>query len=130
MEVNASEKADVSVELQSLEGTLSIECAEKEADIVVNEDIKGRGSWKGNLLPGMYIVEARGSNHKTITEEITLGELEKKTVTLSSPIPILGSLRVESDPMGATVYIDGKRMDETPCLIDESAGLLIGSHEV
>ena len=130
VEVNASEKADVSVELLSLEGTLSIECADKEADIVVNEEIKGHGSWKGNLFPGMYIVEARRSNHKTITEEITLGELEKKTVTLSSPIPILGSLRVESDPMGATVFIDGKRMDDTPCVLDESVGLLIGSHEV
>jgi len=32
--------------------------------------------------------------------------------------------------MGAAVFVDGKRYDETPCLLGEPAGLAVGTHEV
>jgi len=76
------------------------------------------------------IVEARRAGCTTVSEEVALGELEEKEITLRAPGVILGSLRVESEPMGAAVFVDGKQYDETPCLLGESAGLAVGTHEV
>ena len=127
VELTTAEKADVKVELQSLKGTLTITCPDKEAYIVLNEEVVGRDSWTGTLIPGIYSLEARHEGHRTVSEEITIGELEKKEITLSAPTPITGSLRIETEPMGAKVFIDDKPYDETPCVLE---GLLIGSHTV
>ncbi len=130
IEVIPAERAEISVELQSLKSTLNIVCEDEKAEIVVNEDVKGNGRWTGEFFSGMYIVEARREGHRSITEEVTLGEMEKRDIVLSAPIPIFGTLRVESDPIGAGVFIDGKRYGSTPCILEESDSLLIGGHVV
>ena len=124
------EKVTLSIALKSSKSTLTITCNDAEADIVLNEEVKGKKSWTGTVLPGLYVAEARRFGYYTSFEEIEIRELEDKTVVLEEPVPICGSLRIESDPMGASVYIDDKYFDETPCRIDESAGLLVGEHYV
>ena len=61
-----------------------------------------------------------------ISKEIT-AEMNGKTITLPAPTPIYGSLNVESTPIGATIYIDGKEMGKTPRYINK---VLIGQHRV
>ncbi len=118
------------VNLKSTLATLTLLCGDEEADIVLNGETKGKGSWTGQVTAGMYIAEARRANHTSSSEEIKVEELEEKKVTLNAPTPIYGSLRVETVPMGATVYVDGKEYGKTPCFIDESAKLIIGEHEL
>ena len=52
---------------------------------------------------------------------------ETKTITLDAPTPINGNIDVDSSPMGATIYIDGKNYGETPNYISD---ILIGEHEL
>ena len=99
-----------------------------DAEIWVNDEKKGIGNWTGNLESGSYKVECKKTNHETSTKylEIT-NQMKGKTFNLNAPTPICGSLNVETNPDYAELFIDGKKMGETPIIISE---LLIGKHEV
>lgn len=124
------EKVELKIALKSSKSTLTIFCDDAEAEIVLNEEVKGKKSWKGTVIPGLYVVEARRFGYYTSFEEIEIGHLEDKIVTIEAPVPICGCLRVESDPIDAAVYVDEKYIDDTPCFIDETAGLRVGEHNV
>ena len=99
-----------------------------DAEIWVNDERKGIRSWTGNLESGNYKIECKKANHETSTKylEIT-NQMKGKTFNLNAPTPICGSLNVETNPDYAELFIDGKKMGETPIIISE---LLIGKHEV
>ena len=128
--ITSSEKNSLDINLTSVMATLTVNCQDPEADIVINEEVRGHGSWTGTLVPGIYVIEGRRENHRNSYEEVRLDESATQRVTLSPPTPIYGSLRVESKPMGATVYIDGTAYDDTPCLIDETQKVIIGEHRI
>lgn len=113
----------VKVKLKSnfAEVTLTVDA---DAEIWVNNDKKGVRSWTGSLGKGTYKIECKQEGHETslTTKEITAA-MNGQTITLSAPVPIYGSLNVESTPIGATIYIDGKEIGKTPRYIDE---VLIG----
>lgn len=97
-----------------------------DAEIWVNDEKKGIGNWTGNLESGNYKVECKKTNHQTSTKflEIT-NQMKGKTINLDAPKPICGSLNVETNPDYAELYIDGKKMGETPLQINS---ILIGQH--
>ena len=109
----------VKVKLKSnfAEVTLKVDA---DAEIWVNNDKKGVRSWTGSLGKGTYKIECKQEGHETsmISREIT-AEMNGQTITLPAPRPIYGSLNVESTPIGATIYIDGKEMGKTPRYINE-----------
>ena len=97
------------------------------AEIYINKEKKGVGSWSGNLTSGTYNVECLKTNHKSTTETITVIDGKNTTYTLKAPTPIVGGLVVNSTPMRANVLIDGETAGETPLI---KKGLLIGNHKV
>ena len=99
-----------------------------DAEIWVNGERKGTGSWTGNLGAGTYEFETRKPNHRSIsvTHDITVTS-EPQTISLQSPTPILGEVDINSAPAMADIYIDGKKVGQTPQLIGK---LLIGQHQV
>jgi formylglycine-generating enzyme required for sulfatase activity len=96
-----------------------------DADIYVNGELKGRRSWTGRLNSGSYQVECRQTNHRPSTQAISIQENESRTIDLTAPTPITGMLSVVSQPLGATISVDGKEQGTTPRQIRQ---LLIGSH--
>ena len=100
---------------------------DSQSDIYVDEEYKGKGKWTGRLSDGAHIFEARKSNHKTSVKSLELVLGETKTITLDAPTPINGNIDVDSSPMGASIYIDGKKYGETPNYISD---ILIGEHEL
>ena len=100
---------------------------DSQSDIYVDEEYKGKGKWTGRLSDGAHIFEARKSNHKTSVKSMDLVLGEAKTITLDSPQPINGDVDINTSPMGATIYIDGKNYGETPNYISD---ILIGEHEL
>ena len=99
-----------------------------DAEIWVNNEKKGTRTWTGSLGKGTYKIECKQEGHETtmISKEIT-SEMNGQTISLPAPTPIYGSLNVESTPIGATIYIDGKEVGKTPKSINE---ILVGQHEV
>ena len=98
-----------------------------DADIYVDEEYKGKGRWTGRVSDGSHILEARKENHRSSTQTVELVLGENKTFTLEAPKPINGSLEVNTSPMDAEIYIDGKHYGQTPNYINE---ILIGIHEL
>ena len=99
-----------------------------DAEIWINNEKKGTRTWTGSLGKGTYKIECKQANHETtmVSQEIT-ASTEGKTITLPTPIPIYGSLSIESTPNFAKVYIDGEETGQTPKYIPE---IQIGSHEI
>ena len=100
---------------------------DSQSDIYVDDEYKGKGKWTGRLSDGAHIFEARKTNHRASGKTIELALGETKTITLDAPTPINGTIDVDSSPMGATIYIDGKHYGETPNYISD---ILIGEHEL
>ena len=100
---------------------------DSQSDIYVDEEYKGKGRWTGRLSDGSHFIEARKTNHRPTNKTVDLVLGETKTITLDAPKPINGSCEINSSPMGATIYIDGKSYGETPNYINE---ILIGTHEL
>ena len=98
------------------------------AEIWVNGDRKGNGSWTGNLGPGTYIFEAKKKNHRDsyMSRDIVVSS-EPQTFTLQAPAPILGEVDINSSPAMADIYIDGKKVGLTPQMVSD---LLVGQHQV
>lgn len=98
-----------------------------DADIYINDELKGRRSWTGTLKAGNYTVECRQKDHHPSSQYITVVENDNSTVTLTPPTPITGTLSVTSLPQGATITIDGHDYGTTPRQIND---LNIGFHRV
>ena len=98
-----------------------------DAEIWVNNELKGPSPWRGELLSGTYIFEARRAGHLTtsLSQTITSTPAEQ-SYTLDAPTPIRGSVDISSVPAMADVYIDGKAVGRTPLVLD----LLVGEHKV
>jgi hypothetical protein len=122
-----SEKVTKEVTLSSSMATITIQCAMEEADIYVNDEKKGTGTWTGNLAPALYKVEAKREGYQTRLLSLTVRELEVKTVTVPSPVPLYGRVRIQSDPIDATVLIDDEEVGTTPMLSKE---IQVGPHNV
>ncbi len=97
------------------------------AEIYVDGQKKGTSSWKGILGPGTYQIECRRENHRSTSKYVEVKDGEQYKFTLDAPVPIVGTLVLMSNPLGASVTIDGKDYGVTPLTLDS---LLIGSHSV
>ena len=98
-----------------------------DANIYVDEEKKGTGSWNGILSPGSHTIECRMANHRSSFETITVKEGEVVVRTLEAPSPIVGTLSLSSSPLRAKITIDGKEYGETPEIIEN---LIVGNHKV
>ncbi len=98
-----------------------------DADIYVNGEQKGRRTWTGKLNAGTYQVECRQANHRPSVQSISVEEGTPQTFSLTAPTPITGSLSVLSQPLNATIYVDGKEQGVSPIILND---LLIGEHSI
>ena len=101
---------------------------DNNAEIWVNGEKKGAGSWTGNLGAGTYELEAKKAGHRStmITRDIEVTP-EPQIILLQTPIPVYGEADINSSPGMADIYIDGKKVGQTPQLISK---LLIGAHDI
>ena len=114
------------VALRANFSTITLNAAEG-VEIYIDGVKQGVGSWTGGLKPGVYSVECRKANHKSVLENIKIEEKTDRTFQLKNPEPITGVLAVITRPVGADVYVDGEKRGVSPLVIEE---LLIGEHDV
>ena len=98
-----------------------------EADIYINNELKAKGSWTGRLAEGSHYVEARKARHETTSKNINVVLGEDMVINIDAPRAICGFLNVNTEPMRAEIYIDGKHYGQTPKIITD---LLVGVHEL
>lgn len=121
------EKLSLPVRLASTMATLKVTCPTTGAKIYVNDQLRGTGSWSGQLAAGAYRVEARYDGHRPQRQTITLAKRANEKVTIPALQPIVGNLNVNYQPQDAEVWIDGKKLGTSP---DIFRNIIIGTHEV
>ncbi len=126
MQLSSSETHIEQVTLRPKFSTITLQAADG-CDIYIDGEQVATGSWSGRLNIGNYNVECRKAGHKPSFTTIAVELGDDKVYTLASPVPIFGSLFVNSTPLQATISIDGKECGQTPRSIDS---LLVGSHTV
>ena len=99
-----------------------------DAEIYVDGEYKGKGSWKGRLEYGSYIFETRKPGHLPykMPYDITNADSDR-SIAISAPTPLYGSLNISSSPSDAKIYIGGKYIGDTPKYISRQ---IIGDYSV
>ena len=98
------------------------------AEIWIDDQRKGAGSWTDILASGDYRVECLLPSHRSTVRELKVDPtMDGRTIRLDTPTPIYGSLDINSTPAGADIWLDGVRVGTTPMLLPEC---LVGEHTV
>ena len=125
--VSDGEVTEVSPSLQANYASVKLLTSDQKAQIRINDEVKGTGSWSGHLSPGTYRIEVAKDSHESTFETIEVKKGDEIELQLQAPSPISGSLGVSSVPSGANVYIDNVLVGKTPYYSPE---VLVGSHTV
>lgn len=122
----ADGKSDVVIPMSPLYGTVEV-TAPGGCHIYINDEDKGSNLFKGRLTEGLYKIEARKDSYRPYETSMQIHKGETKSVSLSAPTPIYGILNVNSRPVGANVFVDGKLRGTTPLILND---VLIGERKV
>lgn len=116
---------NISLEPQYVNAKFSVA---NNAEIWIDEQKRGTGTCTLELGFGIYMVECRLPGHKPSQQEIQIDRNSATgTITLTPPIPVYGSVDINSIPAEAEIWIDGKQVGTTPMFLSEC---LVGRHEI
>lgn len=98
--------------------------APQGAVVTVDGDRKGSGTLSWRQGEGLCDIVVSMAGHRDARRQLEVVAGRAQTVQLT-PQPIYGSASVDSDPMDAEIWIDGKQYGVTPNVVEQ---LLVGSH--
>ena len=125
--VSSGDMTPISVSLLSAMASVSITCPTPAVSLYVDKKAVGNSPWSGSLKEGMHLLEARKSGYRSQQKTILLAQQQKLDVTFGELVAIQGNLSVNYKPFGADVYVDGKKLGQSPRVFN---GLLVGNHQV
>ncbi|MEI7423562.1 MAG: PEGA domain-containing protein [Prolixibacteraceae bacterium] len=98
----------------------------ENAGIYIDSEFKEKGFWEGPLDSGFHSLEARLDNYKTAKKNIFVVSGRNQKIDLIPQLK-LGTAKVVTNPMGATVGIDGTNYGLSPRTVKD---LSIGQHSL
>lgn len=101
--------------------------ADPDSDIYIDSEYKGKGEWNGEVLFGTHYLEARKENHKPAVMKVELDKNSTNEFVLENPRPITGHIDINTSPMKADIYLDGRHYGTTPKVI---SNMIIGVHKL
>ena len=125
--VSSGDMAPICVSLVSVMPSVSVTCPTPAVSLYVDKKSVGNAPWSGNLKEGMHLIEAKKNGYRSQQKTILLSQQQKLDVAFDELVSILGNLSVNYKPFGAEVYVDGKKLGQSPRVFN---GLLIGNHQV
>jgi hypothetical protein len=124
--VYPSEVTRIQADLKPGSGTLTIISIPQEADVLVDDEFEGKTPLTiKNLGAGMHIVHVvKGEIEYKEKVEVQSGENKILRATLRV---LKSSIKIDSEPSSAKIYIDGVLKGTTPAVIDK---VDIGEHQI
>lgn len=101
--------------------------ADKGVELWVDNSKVGVGTWSGRLEIGDHIVECRKDSHEPISQTLSITGPNNVVRNFDPLKPIYGTLNISSNPIGATITIDGEKVGETPMIKND---VLVGKRVV
>lgn len=117
----------IHVDLTEFFAKVGVSCKTTDAEITVNGEQKGIGSWSSMVAPGSYTIEASKDGCHSQTRFIQLHDNETARVDFTTLKTITGSLHVDYEPAGADVLLNGKKVGVTPLVLKE---LPVGDYQL
>ncbi|WP_117238013.1 PEGA domain-containing protein [Thermus sediminis] len=108
---------------EARQGTLSVASIPAGAEVYVDGAFRGRTPLSLALPEGRYAVELRLADHEPhrATVQVRRGGATRLEVRLN-PLPRTGTLFLESSPLGAEVYLEGRLQGRTPLRLTLNEG--------
>lgn len=117
----------VSFDLAATFSEVTIRTEEIQAEIYINGEKKGTGVWKGRLTAGIYQLASRMDGYRNGTKSVEIKPGVNQEFVIPAPIPVYGTLNINSNPVGGIIKIDGKEVGRTPDII---SNVLIGERRI
>ncbi|MCQ2244469.1 MAG: SUMF1/EgtB/PvdO family nonheme iron enzyme [Bacteroidaceae bacterium] len=96
------------------------------AEVKVGGVVKGKGTTTLYLTDGIYEIEAALYGHRPAKQFIEVKNSQNQTISIT-PTPLYGALSIESNPMGAEIFINGISYGKTPNILEN---MLAGNYTV
>ncbi len=125
--ISSSDMTPINVSLVSAMATVSVTCPTPAVSLYIDKKSVGTIPWTGSLKEGMHLIEAKKDGHRSQQRTINLSQQQKLDVAFSELAAIQGNLSVNYKPFGADIYIDGKKIGQSPRVFN---GILVGNHKV
>ena len=125
--ISSSDMTPLNVSLVSAMATVSVTCPTPAVSLYVDKKSVGTIPWTGNLKEGMHLIEAKKEGYRSQQRTINLSQQQRLDVAFAELAAIQGNLSVNYKPFGADVYVDGKKVGQSPRVFN---GILVGSHKV
>ena len=125
--ISSSDMTPINVSLVSAMASVSVTCPTPAVSLYVDKKSVGMIPWTGSLKEGMHLVEVKKEGYRSQQRTINLSQQQKLDVAFAELAAIQGNLSVNYKPFGADVYVDGKKIGQSPRVIN---GLLVGNHKV
>lgn len=111
-------------------GHLSLKVPDKNANIYIDGDLVGKGSYSANIGSGKHIVECKKEYHRSTTRVVNVTTGSETSYTLESPVPIYSSIHISSNNyIPVKIRIDnGDDSDPVRDFYDDK--VLIGPHTI
>jgi formylglycine-generating enzyme required for sulfatase activity len=125
--ISSSDMTPINVSLVSAMATVSVTCPTPAVSLYVDKKSVGMAPWTGSLKEGMHLIEAKKKGYRSQQRTINLSQQQRLDVAFAELAAIQGNLSVNYKPFGADVFIDGKKVGQSPRVFN---GILVGSHKV
>ena len=125
--ISSSDMTPINVSLVSAMATVSVTCPTPAVSLYVDKKSVGVAPWTGSLKEGMHLIEAKKEGYRSQQRTINLSQQQKLDVAFNELVAVQGNLSVNYKPFGADVYVDGKKIGQSPRVFN---GLLVGNHKV
>lgn len=110
---------NIDVDLTEFFAKVDVSCKTEDAEITINGEQKGIGKWGGMVIPGKYTIEASKDGCHSQTRQIELKDNDTLAIDFIALKTITGSLRVDYEPKGSDVLLNGKKVGVTPLVLKE-----------
>lgn len=125
--INDKEQLPLSPTLEPNFAVTTLNVEDKQAEIYINGEKVGVGTWTGELEVGDYDVVCKREGHRDSQRTVRVYNTDRHEEELPTPLPIFGRLMVTCKPNIANVTIDGVEEQEmTP--FDKQ--ILVGEHKI
>ena len=125
--ISSSDMTPINVSLVSAMATVSVTCPTPAVSLYVDKKSVGMAPWTGSLKEGMHLIEAKKEGYRSQQRTINLSQQQKLDVAFNELAAIQGNLSVNYKPFGADVYVDGKKVGQSPRVFN---GIMVGNHKV
>ena len=120
-------KLDVALKLKHKTIKLTVEASDSDAEIYINGTCYGKGKWEGLVKEGTYEIEGQKHRYYSQKKTVQLQGKEQEDVFIPSLVAICGSLKVNVQPYGSAIIINGVKKGSTPLLVNK---VIIGERRV